>query len=171
MDNIAPGKFSPARPPLGYAVFPLFAEWSSREIMPTMLYQRVRDLLIVAHSADDPSPSEWSKYTRSIQAAQRSDTPLTGILVTTLGGTPNPKQRAAVLAAIGAQAVVTCVCTNSLLARGVLTAMSWIGKHPMHAFPLLDVDRALEALGASPELRQEAKGALAQLQAQLIRAA
>jgi hypothetical protein len=139
--------------------------------MPTMLYQRVRDLLIVAHSAENPSTSEWSMYTRSIHVAQRSDEPLTGILVTTLGGTPNPTQRAAVLAATAAHAVVTCLCTNSLLARGVLTAMSWLGKHPMHAFRLVEVDRALETLGAPAELREEAKAVLAQLQTQLTKAA
>ena len=139
--------------------------------MTTMLYQRIRDLLIVTHGAENPSPSEWDTYTRQLHVAQRSDAPLSGILVTTLGGSPNPKQRAAVLEAITPHAVVTCVCTNSLLARGVLTAMSWLGKHPMHAFRLAEIDRALETLGTPPDLRAEAKNVLAQLEVQLKQAA
>lgn len=136
-----------------------------------MLFERVRDLVIVTHGPEHPSVPEWNAYTRYLHVAQRSDKPLTGILVTTLGGSPDPKQRAAVLEAITPHPVITCVCTNSVLARGVLTAMSWLGKHPMHAFRLAEIDRALETLRAPPDLQVEARALLAQLQMQLTKAA
>jgi hypothetical protein len=170
IDNAARRKFSRSCASRVMLRFQRFAEWGAAS-MTTMLYQRVRDLAIVTHSAEDPSAAEWSAYTRYLHVAQRSDRPLTGILVTTLGGSPNAKQRAAVLEAITPHPVVTCVCTNSVLARGVLTAMSWLGKHPMHAFRLLEIDRALSILGAPPDLQGEAMGVLARLQAQLTKAA
>lgn len=151
--------------------FQRFAEWGSSDAMTTMLFERVHDLLIVTHGTENPSVSDWNDYTRYLQVAQRGDAPLSGILVTTLGGSPNPKQRAAVLEAITPHPVITCVCTNSVLARGVLTAMSWLAKHPMHAFRLSEIDRALDTLRAPPELQAEARTLLAQLQMQLTKAA
>jgi hypothetical protein len=137
------------------------------QVMPTMGYQRVRDLLIVATGAADLSDSEWNACTRYIHVTQRSDAPFTGILVTTLGGSPNPKQRAGMLEAMAPHPVITCVCTNSVIARGALTAMRWVSTHPMHAFRLGEVDRALDKLGAPSDVRAEAKDVLIQLAAQL----
>lgn len=138
--------------------------------MTTMLFGRVRDLLLLVHGADNPTDEDWVPYVDFVRAAQSSATPVTALLVTTHGGAPNAGQRKAILDAAGARTAITCVCTNSLLARGVLTAISWLHKDPMYALRLEEIDRALELLRVPREQWPDAKSALAALEQRLMRA-
>ncbi|MET0388009.1 MAG: hypothetical protein ABW321_18700 [Polyangiales bacterium] len=135
--------------------------------MKTLLFERVHDLAVVVHSAENPSDEEWAQYARFLHEIQSSASPVKGLLVTTLGGAPNAIQRKAVLDAVGANQAATSVCTDSLIARGVLTALRWLHREPMHAFRLDEVTRAIEALPVSRERLGDACAVVVRLQTQL----
>lgn len=135
--------------------------------MNTLLFERVHDLLILVHGTENPRDVEWDVYLRFVQETQRGPAPLSGLLVCTWGGAPNAVQRRAVLAAAEPRPSATCVCTDSVIARGVVTAMSWLNRQPMYAFRLDEVDLALDTLKVPREQRCEALAVLARLQAQL----
>lgn len=137
--------------------------------MKTLLFERVHDLLILVHSAANPSEEEWNVYVRFVQETQLSSSPVAALLVYTRGGAPNAGQRKAVLSAADSTHCLTGVCTDSAIARGVLTAMSWLNKQPMYAFKLEEVDLALQMLEVPFEHRAAAKAVLTRLHAQLER--
>jgi hypothetical protein len=114
--------------------------------------------------------TEWNAYVEYAHAAVHSAQPLTGLLVTTLGGSPNASQRKAILTAGGAKLVPTCVCTDSLIARGVITAISWLSSVSMDALPLNDLDTALRVLEVPGQHHPAVKAAVQRLQSQLYRA-
>jgi hypothetical protein len=135
--------------------------------MTTMLFERVRNVLVLVHGAENPSEDEWNSYVRFVHDAQLSATPMTGLFVTTHGGAPNAVQRKSITEAAGPGDPVICVCTDSVIARGVLTAIGWIYHAPMHAFRLDEVDRALEALKVDLDRRSEVIATRTRLQLQL----
>jgi hypothetical protein len=70
------------------------------------------------------------------------------IVVMTEGGSPTAAQRAA-LSAVTDQyknEAKVAVCTDSTMARGALTALSWFLPNAYRAFSHADVDRALQYL-------------------------
>jgi hypothetical protein len=135
--------------------------------MTTMLFERVWDVLVVLHGAENPSEDEWNAYVRLVHDAQFSTTPMTGVFVTTHGGAPNAIQRRSITEAAGLGEPVICVCTDSVIARGVVTAFSWIYRTPLRAFRLDEVDRALEALKVDPGRRSEVIATLTRLKRQM----
>jgi hypothetical protein len=132
-----------------------------------MLFERVGDLLVLVHGAQNPSHTEWHAYVEYAHAAVRGGKPLTALLVTTLGGSPNAAQRRAILTAGGERLVPTCVCTDSKVARGVITALRWLASVPMHALPLNDIEAALHLLEVPAEQHVAVKSVLGRLQSQL----
>lgn len=55
--------------------------------MTTMLFERAGDVLV--HGDQAPSEAEWNAYVELASSSQRSDKPVSGLLVTTFGGAPN----------------------------------------------------------------------------------
>lgn len=135
--------------------------------MSTMLFERVGDVLVLVHGAADPRETEWNAYVEYARAAVHGGQPLTGLLVTTLGGSPNASQRKAILTAGGDRLVPTCVCTDSKVARGVITAIRWLASVPMHALPLNDIETALQLLSVPAEQHAAVRSVLQRLQSQL----
>lgn len=135
--------------------------------MTTMLFERVGDLLVLVHGVQNPSETEWNAYVEYARAAVHSAQPLTALLVTTLGGSPNASQRKAILTAGGAKLVPTCVCTDSMVARGVITAISWLSSVSMHALPLHDIESALRVLEVPVQHHPAVKAVVQRLQSQL----
>jgi hypothetical protein len=135
--------------------------------MTTMLFERVGAVLVLVHGAKDPSDHEWNAYVRAADEMQHSGAPITGLLVTSFGGAPNAGQRKAIVAVADLSAVVTCVCTNSVVARGVITAIRWLSDTPMHGLLLDDLDNALQIMGVPHSQCAEVKAAVQRLQSQL----
>jgi hypothetical protein len=135
--------------------------------MTTMLFERVGDVIVLVHGAHNPSDSDWNAYIEYGRAALFGSKPPIGLLVTTFGGSPNASQRRAVLAAVGSKIVPACVCTDSVVARGVITAFSWITTSGMHALPLNDLDAALRLLKVPDQQHPAIKATIQRLQSQL----
>lgn len=139
--------------------------------MTTLLFERMHNLLILVHGPDNPSDVDWNSYASFVRKTQAGSAPLKALLVWTEGGAPNAMQRKAVLEATAAHETVTCVCTNSVVVRGVITALGWVSKARFHAFDFDGVDRALDTLEVPVAERAEAKRVLSRLRAQLSKGA
>ncbi|MET0389550.1 MAG: hypothetical protein ABW321_26490 [Polyangiales bacterium] len=122
-----------------------------------MFYERKGHVMILVHGPANPSEQEWGVYVQDFASAQLGQDPVRCVLVVTLGGAPNAKQRSAVLAISPTIEVRTSVCTDNVIARGVLTAMSWINKYPMYAYKRDDLDSAMEKLNVPPDWRADVK--------------
>lgn len=132
-----------------------------------MLFERVRDLLVLVHGVQNPSEAEWNAYVEYARAGIYGDKPLTRLLVTTLGGSPNASQRRALLIAGGSKLVPTCVCTDSTVARGVITAIGWLASAPVHALSLGDIEPALHLLDVPAQHHPAVIAVVQRLQSQL----
>lgn len=136
--------------------------------MKTMLFERVGETVVLVHSHESPSDTEWEAYLEFVRATVQSGTQLiTGLLVTTFGGSPNAVQRKAVLTAAGPTTIATCICSDSSVVRGAITAIRWLSDVPIHALPLRDIDAALQLLSVPVQKQPEVKAVVARLQAQL----
>jgi hypothetical protein len=135
--------------------------------MPTMLFERVEDVLVLVHGLEEPTDSEWDPYVRFAEAGQRSAKPLIGLLVSTLGGAPNAGQRKAIVAVSHIRPIPTCVCTDSMIARGVVTAIRWLTDAPMYGLRLDEVGEALQIMKVPPHQHANIQAVLARMQRQL----
>src|SRR5258708_2854567 len=91
--------------------------------MANMTFARDLDLLLLIHNKTDPSGEEWSAYCAAIRGYQRSDDPVSNLLVVSEGGGPNARQRREVIESFQPRQAPTAVCANSAIARGITTAI------------------------------------------------
>lgn len=112
----------------------------------TMAWCRLGNIAVGVHNPGQPSDQEWEGWLgmcrEMIEQGQ-----LQGCLVWTAGGAPNSKQRAMVKSVPGLLPVPIAIMTDSRVARGVITALSWLGK-AIKPFPANDLQGALEYLGS-----------------------
>jgi hypothetical protein len=98
--------------------------------------------MLLVHAPEPPTDAEWDAYVDVLMAQ-----PFDGLVVWTDGVGPNAGQRKRLLARLGTREQLTAVITSSILARGIVTALSWVNV-PIRAFSPNDVDAAIEFIGA-----------------------
>jgi hypothetical protein len=135
--------------------------------MSSMLIERVAGLIVAVHDEQNPSDSNWDAYVALVRESMSEGSYFRGVLVTSLGGAPNAGQRKALQMIADSQAYPTCICTDSVVARGVIIAINWLFSTPMHALPYKDLDRALAILDVPLGERSVAKAAVLRLQSAL----
>lgn len=109
--------------------------------MATIAYKQVGDTMILAHAKTEPADEEWRAYVEALRAHS-----VKRILVLTDGEGPNARQRKHMLERLGANAQRTAVVTPSMAARGIVTAVAWLGTD-IRAFAPDETAAALEFLG------------------------
>ena len=134
--------------------------------MRSMLVERVAGLIVAVHDERNPNDAEWNEYVALVRESV-SGGYFRGVLATSLGGAPNAGQRKALQTVADAQTYRTCICTDSVVARGVIIAINWLFSTPMHALAYKEIDRALELLQVPAGERSVAKAAVVRLQAAL----
>jgi hypothetical protein len=112
---------------------------------PGIAIDTFKTTLMVAHGREAPTVSEWQQ----LVAAWRSHPELTSQLVLTLGGGPNVVQRRESLELLNSRpggSPDTAVLTDSIVVRGMVTALSWFATGRLAAFSLDGLDAALSFL-------------------------
>jgi hypothetical protein len=105
--------------------------------------------LVVVHGATHPNDADWEIY---LAALRRNITVIEAQLIVTDGGSPNSAQRRASLEiAVGRPVPSTAVLTSSVLARGVVAALSWFMKDRIRAFRRNEFDEACAFIGATAD--------------------
>jgi hypothetical protein len=129
-------------------------------------------LMLVLHTARDPSPAEWGDYEREVLRLKHLhpyDMERVLTLVLSDGGSPNTEQRSRFQNDLfGGRSAKVALLTNSLsnpLKRGIVRALSWMNPG-FRAFEPSDLDGALLYLGQS-ELLEEVWSEFCALQTRL----
>jgi hypothetical protein len=109
----------------------------------------VHEVLVAVHGRQAPSNSDWRAYVGLWLAnAER----VRSNLVVTAGGGPSPQQRTEISKHPNINSFATAVVSDSMLVRGIVTAISWSGK-PIKAFSPREMELALGYLETGPDTR------------------
>jgi hypothetical protein len=132
--------------------------------MPTIACQRVRSTILLVHGPSPPTQSEWDKYVALVDSSREG---VTRVLVDTAGGAPNATQRAEVQQAYNKYpngAPPVAVLSESMIARGVVTAFSWAyGRDRIRAFAPVEFDAALDWLAIDKSSADDIRRAMSAL--------
>ena len=107
--------------------------------------------LVVVHGVTHPTDADWAIY---LDALRQNAAILDAQLIVTDGGSPTSAQRKESLDLAGGQwerVPPTAVVTSAVLARGVVTALSWFMKERIRAFAPAEFDEACSFIGASSD--------------------
>jgi hypothetical protein len=123
----------------------------------TMWFKRIDELQFLLIGKAQPSVGEWLAYCSTLRTAVAEDNLPKGFLTVTDGGGPDSKQRKelAVLAKAGS-IPPGAICSGSMLARGITTAISWVvpASH-MKSFGYDEIEAAYRWLPATrPSLEE-----------------
>ena len=119
----------------------------------TMAMVRCERLLLLVHAPSAPTEAEWQHW---IALCCEHPGPIR-VLVETHGGGPDAKQRKALSAALQGRELRSAILTDSLVVRGIVTALAWLGI-TLRAFPLHEIQAAasfLELTAAEVSLARE----------------
>lgn len=121
---------------------------------------------IAVHDSVPPTDEEWARWI----ALSRDSGSMEGraLIESQHGVGPNAKQRLQMAEAIVGRDIRASILTESLVVRGIVTAIAWLGI-PQRAFPLGHYDEALSFLGLTERERERALAELSRLRAELQR--
>jgi hypothetical protein len=133
----------------------------------TMLFRVIQGILVVVNADVSPSDEDYDAYVEFI--AKEMPKTVSRCLVVSAGGAPNARQRERsnqMLRERGLSQAKVAVVTNSLMVRGVVTALSWFNPQ-MKAFSELDLQGALKYLDSIPAQRGAIGVEVRMMQAQM----
>ncbi len=102
-----------------------------------MAWDHEARLSLVVHGKSSPSSLEWLRFLNHNRALAGRDL---RVLVCTYGGGPDADQRRELAEAVGHVIVPTVIMTNSMIARGIVSALNWFNPS-LKALPI-DADLA-----------------------------
>lgn len=117
--------------------------------MPRTLAFRTieRGTAVVVVGPDTPTDAEWGLLVVAMRRERHQRT-----LVVSAGGGPSAAQRKAILDASGGKGLPAAIITDSVMVRGIATAISWFVRE-VRAFPPSDLQGALDFLGITTDAK------------------
>lgn len=121
---------------------------------------------VAVHDNVPPTDEEWARWI----ALSRDSGLMEGraLIESEHGAGPNAKQRKQMAEAILGRDIRASILTESLVVRGIVTAIAWLGI-PQRAFPLGHYDEALNFLELNDTERERALAELSRLRTELQR--
>ena len=119
----------------------------------------VGNIVIVAHRRGPLPENDFDRFHHNLEARPG----ITAIIVVAHDSPPGPAQRAAIQKWFFRTKARGAVLTDSLLARGGVTALSWF-RIPIAAFGRTQFDPALDFVHMSSEYRADAHALLTRLE-------
>lgn len=113
----------------------------------TFRFDYVQGIFVGVHGTAAPDAAGWKAHCERLGAAKFETR---GVIVFTLGGGPDSKQREQLrLATEGAPVPPVAILTPSALVRGIITSLNWfMGGQAIAAFAPSDLEGALVFLAA-----------------------
>lgn len=99
-----------------------------------------RGTAVVVVGPDTPDDAEWAQLVAAMKRDRHQRT-----LVVSAGGGPSAAQRKAILDASGGKGLPAAIITDSVVVRGIATAISWFVSD-VRAYPPGDLQGALDHL-------------------------
>jgi hypothetical protein len=110
----------------------------------TMAMRRIGRVMIGVHDSEPPTEAEWTRWVMLGRCSAEREL---RVLVETRGqGGPNGKQRREFADALARLDLRCAIISDSLIVRGVVTAVAWLGV-ALRAFQPGDHQRAADYLG------------------------
>jgi hypothetical protein len=134
--------------------------------MASLTFGRVGNCLILVHPEKPPTDAEWDSYLAFLEE-NRGDR--VRLLVSTQGGGPSAQQRTRLRTVIDrypGKKLTTAILTESMVARGMVTAISWF-MPGLQAFSPNQMPSALDYLGIPRALETEITRTILQLRRSL----
>ncbi len=118
----------------------------------TLAYDVRGSLLLYSGGAAAPSNAEWATWVEVLRG--RAHAPAGARLIVVAGdGAPGPAQRKQLIDAVKTGKLKTAVVSDSVIARGVVTAFKWYGLD-LDAFKPGAIEAAYRFVGASSDEAQ-----------------
>jgi hypothetical protein len=122
-------------------------------VLATLAFGQVEQLIVLCHARVAPSDADWDLWLT--HARERR---YTALLIWSLGGVPNARQRAQVASTTRSDSLArprTVLLSDSLAQRHIVTAFGWLlgERQPMRAFAPDDVEAALAWLQVAPPVQ------------------
>ncbi len=95
---------------------------------------------IVVVGPKTPDDEDWAVLVEAVKREAHDRT-----LVVSAGGGPSPRQRKAILEASGGKALPAAILTDSIVVRGIATAIAWFVPE-VRAYPPHELQAALDHL-------------------------
>lgn len=125
-----------------------------------------KDSLVLFVAADlAPSAGEWKVYVDQLKERVDRHGKVRLLIVTGSSG-PDALQRKQFTDAVSFKKIRAVVITDSVIARGIITAFRWSGVD-LDAFKGSEIERAYQSLGVSPEELSWLRASLPALRASL----
>ena len=118
--------------------------------------------MVVAHGREAPAAAEWDAF---IAECRELGDKIKRMLVFTAGGSLDAGQRVQVEREFGKLQIA--VLTDSLVVRGVVTALSWF-RVPIAAFAPDQLARAMDHIKVPPDERDTLRKGLARAKARVL---
>jgi hypothetical protein len=116
-----------------------------------MLRSQVESVAVIVHDSQVPNDDEWAAWVREYRVIAGK---LRAILVYSLGGGPNGKQRGDLTAIFPELSNIphTYIVTSSVAMRGIVTAIGWFlpQDRRVKTYPITELSRALADINVSP---------------------
>jgi hypothetical protein len=123
---------------------------------PHMLRSRIDAVEVIVHDTQTPGDAEWSAWVSEYRTTGHE---LRALLVYSLGGGPNGKQRSELTALFPElqKVPLAYIVTSSVVMRGIVTAVSWFLPPSLRAktYGIDDLERALTDIGLATQLRAD----------------
>jgi hypothetical protein len=130
-----------------------------------MLFTHFDRVLIAVHDADPPTDEEWERWMELFRGRTE-----TLVLVESFDGAgPNAKQRRVLAERTQGIDFGAAIMTDSTVARGIVTALSWLGM-PQRAFSPGNYKQAGLYLGLTKEELERAVAEVLRLRTEMNRA-
>jgi hypothetical protein len=113
--------------------------------MATHRFERV---VMAVHDHRTPTDDEWGRWVQMCR--ERAGQDMRGFVESRTGGGPNARQRKELSYALHGVDARSAIFTDSLISRGIVTAISWMGI-PIRAFASEDFRNAADYLGLTNE--------------------
>jgi hypothetical protein len=127
-------------------------------------FKMVGTVLVAVYSDKTPTAED---HRRCVEVFRKMDPSSTRALIITDGGAPTPAQRKDFVGILQGREYWMAVCTDSVLVRGVVTAVGWFTKKTK-AFSKDNLDSAFEYLEITPSLQTRVRDAARALQQELL---
>ncbi len=116
--------------------------------MPTMNYDVVEGVLVTVHGREQPTEDEYTTWLRSVQSFMDTQS-IQGVVIYTGGGYPDVHQRrqTALMWSKYTHIPNIAVLHNSVIVRGVLTALGWVIGKTLQGFNYAQVVPACAHVG------------------------
>jgi hypothetical protein len=123
----------------------------------TMLFEVVDKLGITVHGVANPSDQEWDALLAEIQ--KLADWRGMRVIVFSRGGGPDVRQRRRLVASMKGIHPPTVLLTDSVVARGIATAMTWF-RRDLKVFPTTKRAEAFRELGLADGVAAKANATI-----------